>query len=334
MMKQRAFISRYFRFLSSQKSYLYDWILIALLFIAGISMDTFIEPVQREAPLNDPTIQYSHARQERVQSMWIFVIGPLPIIVICITLILLRRSVHQVHVTILAFILAHACALVLCTTLKLHVGRLRPDFLARCKPSSVSSNQYTYGPCTGDPRAVTEGRKSFPSGHAMQISVAMYFLSFFLLGNVPNPRSKGGRVARLILILLPPYACCFISTTRIADNRHHWEDVVAGTLLAILISYMCYRLYYPCPFSDRHSYIPNIRMCPVHYQDMLEEERRYCVSRSTSSTNDSLSPSDHSCSSDAISKEKIIVPLKDNDSSSEFYHIAQHPTPTSILSCV
>jgi diacylglycerol diphosphate phosphatase / phosphatidate phosphatase len=52
---------------------------------------------------------------------------------------------------------------------KLPVGRLRPDFLARCWPdgNAVWESESAYGgyvKCTADTELVNEGRKSFPSG--------------------------------------------------------------------------------------------------------------------------------------------------------------------------
>jgi len=33
------------------------------------------------------------------------------------------------------------------------------------------------------------------------------------------------------------------------DNRHHPEDVVAGSMIGIISSMICYHIYWPSPFS-------------------------------------------------------------------------------------
>lgn len=61
--------------------------------------------------------------------------------------------------------------------MKFYIGRLRPDFLARCLPDvsrAKPSDIFKYGDltlyteviCTGERSIILDGHKSFPSGHA------------------------------------------------------------------------------------------------------------------------------------------------------------------------
>jgi membrane-associated phospholipid phosphatase len=131
---------------------------------------------------------------------------------------------------------------------KVAIGRLRPDFLARCFGEQAVLNQsFTWkdvnaalGPGGSCPpvypaSVVRDGKRSFPSGHT-SVSFATAVIS-------------GLYSARAVRSLLPPLATMFaalmVGLSRVADYRHHPTDVLAGALLGIIVSVWGFTLIFP-----------------------------------------------------------------------------------------
>lgn len=73
------------------------------------------------------------------------------------------------------------------------------------------------------------------------------------------------RLASLFLTLLPLFWAGFVAISRVEDNvrirlcqqgdadygkqRHHTEDVVVGSMVAVMSSMICYHIFWPSPFS-------------------------------------------------------------------------------------
>ncbi|XP_029426635.1 phospholipid phosphatase 5 isoform X7 [Nannospalax galili] len=109
-------------------------------------------------------------------------------------------------------------------TMKLIVGRPRPDFFYRCFPDGLAHSHLS---CTGDKDVVNEGRKSFPSGHSSCMNfiwIASVFINVFAFY---------------------VFLCAYI---------------LVGSMIGVIFAYVCYRQYYPplteaeChkPFQDNH----------------------------------------------------------------------------------
>jgi len=192
--------------------------------------------------------------------LWTFVtLVPLSAIVISFLM-----TKNPVDLTISSLVVSLAMPLngVITDIIKLVVGRPRPDFAHRCWPESggvAPPEAFSGGGgaeelhCTGNPAIIIEGRKSFPSGHSSFSFCSWGFVFLYLSGklgtfNCNRPTSSWRLLVSLVFLLVP---LC-IALSRTADYHHHWQDVLAGSLLGFSIIWMVYRQHYPplnCPNS-------------------------------------------------------------------------------------
>lgn len=126
------------------------------------------------------------------------------------------------------------------------VGKLRPDFLARCLPTIDSAGNAV---CTQTRLAfLDEGRRSFPSGHASTSFAGLGFAALFLAGQL---RIFDGEAWawKLTLSFAPIVLAAFVAISRVLDFRHHVIDVLVGAILGLSVTVIVYHAYFPPPFK-------------------------------------------------------------------------------------
>ena len=213
-----------------------DWIAMCILFFIGFQIDAqppFERPLTPQV-MADPTISFPHTPIDQQQIptglLWrLTLVLPAIILVILTVACPLPRGVPNkwwlLSEMLLGLLSSVGFAFVLVCFIKVRVGRLRPDFVARCAPTN---NRI----CTGAANVVAEGRKSFPSGHSALSYSGLTFVSLVLaamLMRTPTPRL--GRMWKAMVISLPWLLALHVALSRLQDFWHHWQDVLVGTLI-------------------------------------------------------------------------------------------------------
>nr|XP_061804347.1 phospholipid phosphatase 1-like [Nerophis lumbriciformis] len=113
---------------------------------------------------------------------------------------------------------------------KYSVGRLRPHFLAVCKPQwdriNCKAGRFVENfTCSGEQFLVDEARLSFFSGHS---SFSMYCMLFLVLYIQARLKAKWARLLRPTVQFFLFATAVYVGLTRVSDYKHHWNDVLAG----------------------------------------------------------------------------------------------------------
>lgn len=241
-------------------SYAGDWLITIILGGLFIALQK-IEGYRRRFSLDDESIQYPFAEHERVPDWLLIVIVVVaPIVLIPIIDLITVRSVYDVHNAELGLILSLALTGAITNVFKVTAGRPRPDLINRCLPAQGSQNPAVYGLvdytiCTQtDNGILQDGFRSLISGHASLSFAGLGFLSYYLCGKL-HLWDERGHTGKAWLAVTPFIGSTLIAITRTMDFRHHATDVLFGALLGSIVSYFCYRQYFPT-LTSPHSHLP------------------------------------------------------------------------------
>ncbi|AYV75154.1 MAG: hypothetical protein Terrestrivirus1_28 [Terrestrivirus sp.] len=150
--------------------------------------------------------------------------------------------------------LAHTLLLAMSiyNTLKITSGRLRPNFYAVCNYAgyndAYNNNNYTYynsmtetgalgdySKCMATDSEIDDASRSFPSGHAA-LSFASMVYTMYLVRTLIDCDKTQWFSFRSFMSLTVLILSAYISITRVWDYEHHFDDILAGTLIGIFCS--------------------------------------------------------------------------------------------------
>lgn len=190
--------------------------------------------------------------------------------------------------------------------IKSRIGRLRPDFFARC---AYDKEQ---GVCTGLDWIVQEGRRSFPSGHSSSAFFGCVILMLFLAGKnrcfaysavFPSSGILQSRFLRLSLAISPLFLSTFVAASRWEDHWYgqhnqliptmslnNWlEALISGTTLQIVnrpniirntkgLTVADFFVSSPCWKCTGNNHCTDSLSCMVAITLLLRELRNYGIS--------------------------------------------------------
>lgn len=191
---------------------------------------------------NDPTINLPY-KDSTVSSIKLMLtcFGVPPVIIAVISALKRKKWWLEAHFYCLKFLTGAVLTIFITELLKYTIGRPRPHFLPVCMPRECNSTQLLFGgsyTCTNDTPAddhvMKNLRLSFPSGHS---SLAAYTATFLIVYLQVRQRQV---ISFVIQILLFTWAL-LIAVSRIADHKHHKEDVIAGCMIGTSIAIIVWR---------------------------------------------------------------------------------------------
>lgn len=228
-----------------------DVLLVLMLIILNIPVYYF-EPFQRQFTINDITISHPYAEHQTVNDAMLFVYSlVIPLITIVSVWALFADAHHKwflLYTSVLGLFLSVSADALITNFIKNWVGRLRPDFLARCQPQAglpLDTLLYAKDACTTkDLERLLEGFRTTPSGHSSESFSGLGYLYLWLCGQLltEHPRSS---LATKAIAFVPLVGASMIAFSRTQDYRHHFVDVVTGSLLGYFFAYFSYHRFFP-----------------------------------------------------------------------------------------
>lgn len=154
----------------------------------------------------------------------------------------LKHGLTRAFVVLATFMYGNGLCLIVTEVFKLWFGGLRPSFLSACK---LETDVTSWANCSGlyvsdfkctnsDSQLVRDMKKSFLSGHASFVAFNMLFIMLYVQLRLPSMP----RLAKSLLQCAALVYGVFVCGSRITDNMHHPQDILAGVVLGVIYAWV------------------------------------------------------------------------------------------------
>ncbi|XP_070566071.1 phospholipid phosphatase 3-like [Ptychodera flava] len=119
---------------------------------------------------------------------------------------------------------------------KAMVVKPRPHFLETCNPdlTGIPPDQriIPFDRCTNTFKKMADASDSWPSGHAALAFFAAVYLMIYIKARMPRKTPVLLTALIQVICISAAYIVCM---TRIADNRHFFDDVLMGVVIGVVL---------------------------------------------------------------------------------------------------
>lgn len=245
----------------SPKWRLGDLLLLVVVVIVSFPV-YYAKPFERQFTINDLTLSHPFAEHERVTDRMLFVYSFIvPLLVAAVMIAIFgdpKHRIYLVYISVLGLSLSVSFSALLTNFVKNWIGRLRPDFLVRCQPKKglpIDTLFYASEVCTSKHTDILlDGFRATPSGHSSQSFAGLGYFYLWLCGQLLT-ESQTTSLWRKIFSFIPLLGASLIALSRTQDYRHHFVDVILGSILGYAIGYFTYHRFFP-PISNPLAFKP------------------------------------------------------------------------------
>ena len=189
------------------------------------------EPNHQYIPDNDSNSSYPYKNTGMSGGLNLTIVMVVPCIIDLIIYFIAKYSKNAKYIIpfdLIELLCTHiGCILFagnVCHILKCYIGRPRPDYYEFTKnhlPEEESLREHE----------IREAFKSFPSGHSCTSASGSLFCTLTLIKVI-----DANDLWCIFLKMIPMMYAFYIGSMRIAEYRHHTDDVIAGLLIGFIVA--------------------------------------------------------------------------------------------------